>query len=299
MDPNSDENNGKRNDVPECKICFDTQNLMGVPVCECRGTVGNICRKCFLTLLNQPRRLRAHCRDCNKPYRNYCLTYRQREISYNEYMNQTQGLTLGVIAGTFAWESIIIVIFNLLYWFLPIPDTQQGFITAVYLIVMGIFIVMNLEFGREIYQAFSRYWNRPATEVGGVIPVIPRLETVIQIEEPDIPAIDQGYVDNDEDNDIPYMDDPQYFVPIFEAPHPLPSIQKENVGIDIELQDMGPIIPPLFFEPNEQAPTPVLEKEYAPPPIEQGPLSFPHLGYTLFIDEEGEEEETEYQDTYL
>ena len=265
MDPNSGR---RRSEVPECKICFTSDNLMGVPVCECRGSVGSICRNCLFTILGnsiEGGQQRHICADCHRPYRNYSLDYRQSDISYNEYMNETDGLSYGRIGATFSCEAIIIIIFNLIYWLLPIPANQQSFLTIVYMVIMGIFIIVNIAFGRDIYRDVVRYRNRPATELAGVIPVPPHHESVIQIEEePKVPAIDQF----EKVDDIPHMDE-QYLVPVFEAPHRLPSIQKENVGFDIELQDMGPIIPPPFFEPNDQVAIAIQEREYPPLPAEE------------------------------
>ena len=137
--------------------------------------------------------------------------------------------------------------------------------------------ILTTLFVSHLYDDYQTYLNRPV-RAEEIVPVLPNQEFVIQIEEPKVPAIEQAQIYNIEGlEDIPYVDEEGYFVPIFEAPRVLPNMQ---------MSDHAPFAFP------EQYP----EEHYAPLPIEQGHQRFSDSEFT-YIDEE--EEEPEYQDTYL
>ena len=127
MDPDSFKNDDQEKDEPECKVCFATQNLMGVPICECRGTVGNLCRGCLRTILtdeNGDERIPPPvCADCKGQYRNYRVVERQPEMTYMEYVEQNSGFTWATFFSFISWEAIFLIGINVWYWVYPF-ETQ-------------------------------------------------------------------------------------------------------------------------------------------------------------------------------
>ena len=175
-----------KKDVPECGTCLGTVNLMGVHVCDCRGSIGQICRNCLCTLLDNANRAnpgeQPRCRTCLAPYRNYRRVPGQRYITFREFVEQNDGFTFETIFGTFSCEAIVILVVTLLFWFFPFENPMiQGIATGTYAMVWVICVLFSFQFCVFIYDDYQRYLNRPQ---------VLYVEPAITGQEPPIDALE-------------------------------------------------------------------------------------------------------------
>ena len=280
MDSNSNEDIIEEQ-IPECKVCYTTENLMGVPVCECRGSMGNICCDCLRTILNNQRRIVPLCPDCSRPYRNYRVV-RAQHISYNDYMTQNNGLTYTTISYMSFGGVCYLTLVNLWYWLSSFSEEWQPLFTTIYLVLMFIFVMSGTRLGVSIFEDITRYRNRG--HVGRVFPVLTNEDnTVLPIDDSNMTDTQQAFGANIEGfDDIPYID---------EEEDVLPDIEQGQVAVHMELNNkMNAFAYPEDYPLDYEDP-------YVMFHIAKGPLSFEGQ-YIPYIDEE-EEEEPKYQDSYL
>ena len=264
MDPNRDPENEESN----CKYCYGTEDLMGIPICGCTGSMSNICRNCLRQSLasNTMDELNRHkCRDCLQPYYNIELVMRPPEVSFYEYLNRRNQFS-----GTLVWGGSIgvaLVVINILYWFITydFEPGAQNLISFIYLAFMVGLFCAGGNIGYETYQEHTRYLNRKPTVLIDVLPSVGATQ--------DLPPIEYGYQNVSpviQRRRMPFNDQVQF------------DIEEEadfDQGDDFELQKMA-------------------QKDWIPPK-QQFAFTAEGIDDIPYIDEGEEEDEPEYQDTYL